>query len=219
VDRVRQVVVGYAEDETGLPPGQLLTGDHNLVNVRVVLYWKVDPDLVDRFVVEGAQVPATLERVLEATAAQWVAGRGVDEVLLLGKTGLRGEVIEHVRERIAGQGLGVEVLDARVEQIAPPDEVKDAFDNVSRAQTQIATLRNRAEQEEATRRRQAGGPTAQPEVPRADLAGGARPGVQQAQGGRAGGPAGPPPGAGGAGPVHRAGAAGQALMTRPGVRR
>src|SRR3954452_17960271 len=38
VDRVRQVVVGYTEDESGLPPGQLLTGDHNLVNVRVVLY-------------------------------------------------------------------------------------------------------------------------------------------------------------------------------------
>src|SRR5207253_1386018 len=108
--------------------GQLLTGDHNLVNVRVVLYYKVNPDQVDRFVVEGARVPATLERVLEATAAQWVAGRGVDEVLLLGKSGLRGEVIERVRERVDPCGLGVEVLDARVEQMAPPDEVKDAFD-------------------------------------------------------------------------------------------
>jgi membrane protease subunit HflK len=155
VDRVRQVVVGFVEDEEGLPPGQLLTGDHNLVNVRVVLYYKVDPAQVARFVVESARVPATLERALEATAAEWVAGRGVDEVLLVGKTALRGEVIDRVRQRIGEYRLGVEVLDARVEQIAPPDEVKDAFDSVSREQTQIATLRNRAEQEAATRQRQA----------------------------------------------------------------
>src|SRR5215204_7096619 len=43
VDRVRQVSVGYSEDESGLPSGQVLTGDHNLVNLRVLLYYKVRP--------------------------------------------------------------------------------------------------------------------------------------------------------------------------------
>src|SRR6266404_2581777 len=41
VDKVRQVSVGYTEDETGLPSGQFLTGDHNLVNVRVLLEYTV----------------------------------------------------------------------------------------------------------------------------------------------------------------------------------
>jgi membrane protease subunit HflK len=82
-----------------------------------------------------------------------VAGRGVDEVLLVGKTALRGDLIERVRDRVEPYRMGVEVLDARVEQISPPEEVKDAFDSVARAQTQIATLRNRAEQEAATRER------------------------------------------------------------------
>src|SRR5262245_12110582 len=39
VDNVRSVTVGYNEEESGereAPPGQLLTGDHNLVNVQVV---------------------------------------------------------------------------------------------------------------------------------------------------------------------------------------
>jgi membrane protease subunit HflK len=153
VDRVRNVSVAYAEEESGLPAGQLLTGDHNLVNVRIVLHYKVRPAEVADFVVQSARVPAVLARVLEATAAEWVAGRGVDEVLLVGKTALRGELIERVRDRIEPYRLGIDVLDARVEQVAPPDEVKDAFDNVSRAQTQIATLRNRAEQEAATRHR------------------------------------------------------------------
>src|SRR5947209_4924705 len=38
VDRVQSVVVGYQPEDAGrseLPTGQLLTGDHNLVNVQV----------------------------------------------------------------------------------------------------------------------------------------------------------------------------------------
>jgi membrane protease subunit HflK len=156
VDAVRSVTVGFVEDENvdrDMPAGQLLTGDHNLVNVQAVVYYKVRPDEVSAFVLEQDRVPGALARVAEATAAAWVGGRGVDEVLLRGKTALRGELIGRVRERMEGYGLGVEVVDARVALIAPPDEVKDAFDGVSRAQTAMATARYRAEEEAATRLR------------------------------------------------------------------
>jgi modulator of FtsH protease HflK len=153
VDKVRQVSVGYSEDETGLPSGQFLSGDHNLVNVRVLLYYKVRADEAADFVVEGTpRVEAILERLLETAAGEWVAGRGVDDVLLIGKTQMRGELIEWLRTQAEPYRLGVELLDARVEQIAPPDEVKDSFDSVSRAQTQMATAKHRAEQESETRK-------------------------------------------------------------------
>jgi len=154
VDKVRQVGVGYGEDEFGLPSGQFLTGDHNLVNVRVLLYYKVRGDDADVFAVEGApRVESVLERLLEAAAGEWIAGRGVDDALLVGKTRMRGDLMDLLRERVGPYRLGVELLDARVEQIAPPDEVKDAFDSVSRAQTRMVTLRHQAEQESETRRR------------------------------------------------------------------
>jgi membrane protease subunit HflK len=158
VDNVRSVTVGYNEEESGereAPPGQLLTGDHNLVNVQVVLYYKVRPEEAARYVVEKERVASVLGQVVEASVAEWVGGRGVDEVLLRGKTLMRGELIARTAGRIEPYNLGVEVLDARVAQIAPPDEVKDAFDGVARAQTGIATARYRAEQEAATRLRMA----------------------------------------------------------------
>ena len=152
VDNVRSITIGYNEEEVGeTPAGQLLTGDHNLVNVQVALYYKVRPESVAEFVVEQDRVPGTLARVVEATTAEWVAGRGVDEVLLRGKNILRGELIARAQKRIEDYRLGVEVMDARVSLIAPPDEVKDAFDSVARAQTAMATARNRAEQDAATR--------------------------------------------------------------------
>ena len=36
-----------------MPAGQLLTGDHNLVNVQATLYYKVRPDEVEDYVAAG----------------------------------------------------------------------------------------------------------------------------------------------------------------------
>ena len=57
VDQVRRVEVGYQpdadEDYLTTPPGQLLTGDHNLVNVQVVLNYAVRADAVEDYVVHA----------------------------------------------------------------------------------------------------------------------------------------------------------------------
>jgi membrane protease subunit HflK len=159
VDTVRSVEIGYRPEsdaaDGSMPAGQLLSGDHNLVNVLAAVYYKVRPEEAADFVLAGPRVQAVLERAADATIAGWVAGQDVDEVLLRGKTALRGELITRVRSLIEPYRLGVEVLDARVAKVGPPEEVRDAFESVSRAQTQIATLRNRAEQEASSRVRQA----------------------------------------------------------------
>jgi membrane protease subunit HflK len=157
VDQVRTVTVGYQEDETAdaMPAGQLLSGDHNLVNVQAAIHYKVRPDEVADFVVHADRVNDLLTRAAESVLAEWVAGRTVDEVLLTGKNALRGALLADLRRRIGPYRLGVEVLDARVALIAPPAEVKDAFDSVARAQAQMATQRHQAEQEAESRLREA----------------------------------------------------------------
>ncbi len=157
VDRLQSVVVSFRQDDGSLamPAGQLLSGDHNLVNVQAALYYKVRPDEVEDFVVQGDRVEAVLERAAEAVLAEWVAGRTVDDVLLNGKTELRTALATRVPELIADHGLGLQVLDARVAFIQPPDEVKDAFDDVAREQTRMTTRRHQAEQQVEEKWRQA----------------------------------------------------------------
>jgi membrane protease subunit HflK len=149
VDQLRHVVVGYdaATADKVMPAGQLLTGDHNLVNVQATVYYKVRPDEAADFVAQGDRVEGLMARAAEAVMAEWVASRTVDETLLNGKVGLRAALVSEVQHRISGYGLGVEVLDAPVALIAPPDEVKSAFDDVAREQTRIETKVNNAEQE------------------------------------------------------------------------
>ena len=47
----------------GMEPGQLLTGDHNLVNVTATLYYKVRPEAVEDYVAEGDRVEGLLDEV------------------------------------------------------------------------------------------------------------------------------------------------------------
>jgi len=149
VDRVQSVTVGYQEDDPSgetMPAGQLLTGDHNLVNVQVILTYKVCPNEEAEYVFQADRVDALLTRAVEAVMAQWVAGRTVDDVLLNGKNEMRPVLKEQTQAWIEPYRLGVQILDARVALIAPPDDVKADFDSVALAQTRNTTLRHTAEQ-------------------------------------------------------------------------
>lgn len=160
VRTVRQLKLGYdpetANDSTA-PAGQLLTGDQNLVNVQVVIDYAVgetDPDL-DDYVIQRESVDPTLARVAEAAAAEWVAGRTVDQVLLTGTGALPPWVMARLAERLPDLRLGVRVQRVSVALIAPPDEVRAAFEAVTQAQTAIRTKEFQAQQEREQRRQQA----------------------------------------------------------------
>src|SRR5947209_552066 len=74
VDRVkialeRRVTVGYFEQETrdeSMPVGQLVTGDHNLVNIQVQIDYTVDAKQVDKYVLNADRVEMLLSRTAES---------------------------------------------------------------------------------------------------------------------------------------------------------
>ena len=123
VDRVQSVAVGYQEDDLSgeaMPAGQLLTGDHNFVNVQAILTYSVQPGEEAEYVVQADRVDAPTDASVESVMAQWVAGRTVDDVLLNGKNEMRPVLKEQTRQWIEPYRLGVQILDVRVALIAPP---------------------------------------------------------------------------------------------------
>lgn len=161
VRTVRQLTVGYNpetwSDTPGSPPGQFLTGDQNLVNVQLVLDYAIGEtdQQLDDFVMHKDQVDATLGRVTEAAVSEWVASRAVDQVLLTGNAALPAWVMERLGERLTAFRLGVQVQRVSVSYLAPPEEVRAAFEAVTQAQTAIRTREFQARQEAAQRQRQA----------------------------------------------------------------
>jgi membrane protease subunit HflK len=160
VDRVRSVPVGYQkmddEDTSGATPvGQLLTGEHNLVNVQVTVHYAVDPDQLVAFVLQADRADGLVARAAETALAEWVAGRSVDEVLLRGKTELPKWLLDQAQPRIDAYRLGVRLHAAVVNHLNPPAEVSGAFEEVTRAQNAASTRENEAHQEAQRRLRAA----------------------------------------------------------------
>jgi membrane protease subunit HflK len=150
VDLVRRVEVGYrpdADSDSSTPPGQLLTGDHNLVDIQVVLHYSILEDHVEDYVVQADRVDSLIARLAESVIAEWVAGRTVDDVILNAKSTLPGWVVRQTRARIEPYQLGIQLRDeASIAYLYPPKDVRAAFDRVTEAQTKISTMRNEAEQ-------------------------------------------------------------------------
>jgi membrane protease subunit HflK len=153
VSRVRSVLVGLGEisdeDLRDTPAGQMLTGDHNLVDVQVEIQYTVFEDQVDKYVLQADRADALVARATEAALAEWIAGRKVDDVLLDGKTLLPRFLVQRVQHKLENGGyeLGVKIEQANLKELYPPAEVKDAFDRLAQAETDNRTLVNRAEQE------------------------------------------------------------------------
>lgn len=158
-DLLRRVTVGYQpdrdDDSLTTPPGQLLTGDHNLINLQVVLDYAVDQgsrdsaskeDQVVDYVLHADRTDALVARSAEAALAEWVAQRNVDEVLIRGKALLPNWLVSRTQERIAPYRLGIRIQSASVAHLLPPERVKPAFDEVTRAQTAIRTREYQARQ-------------------------------------------------------------------------
>lgn len=151
VEQVRRVSVGFRPQEGGgqeeTPAGQLLTGDHNLVNVQVVLTYTVDPEAVVDYVIHRDGAEGLLARLAEAVLAEWVAGRPVDEVLQRGRAQLPAALLERLPMRLAPYRLGIRLRGVDVAELMPPDEVKPAFDEVAQARARSQTLIEQAKED------------------------------------------------------------------------
>jgi membrane protease subunit HflK len=158
VGKVRSVIVGFkneGEEDNPTPTGQLVTGDHNLVNVQAEIHYTVREAEVDRYAVLADQADSLVARVAETVLAEWVAGRKVDDVLLAGKAVLPGVLVAECNRRLTPYRLGVNVEQASVPRVEPPEEVKPDFEEVAKAHTAIRTRLNQAEQTVDSKRRQA----------------------------------------------------------------
>ncbi len=155
VRTVRQLAVGYAPDDDA--GGQFLTGDQNLVNARLVVEFAVDEtdSGLDDYLSNRDQVDLVLGREVEALAAEWLGGTGVDDALLTGRAELPRWALDRLTPRLQPHRLGVVVQRVSVEHLSAPAEVRDAFEQVNRAQTMMSTRENQAQQDAAARLRDA----------------------------------------------------------------
>jgi membrane protease subunit HflK len=152
INLVRQLSVGInpaeaEESSISTPSGQLLTGDHNLVNLRVAIDYAVIEEQVVDYVLLEDRADTLVTSSAEAALAQWVAARTVDDVLLHAKAELPDHLVDDLQTRLAPYRLGIRIQNVSVTALSPPADVRGYFDDVTRAHTEIRKKVYEAEQE------------------------------------------------------------------------
>jgi membrane protease subunit HflK len=148
VRQLQRLVVGGEIADTVLgrtPPlaSQFLTGDQNIINMRVVVQYSVSVPADYLF---QAQSPAQIvEAAVESELARRVAHRGVDAVLTTEKAAIQEEVRAAAQKLLNDYRAGVALSTINIESVTPPAEAADAFRDVASARADTARIVNDAE--------------------------------------------------------------------------
>jgi membrane protease subunit HflK len=123
----------------------MLTGDLNLANVQWVVQYRVSNSYNYLFKVRNPD--NTLRDLSEAVTRQIVGDRTVNEVLTIGRAEIASEVKVLLQEMAREYSLGIEIAQVVLQDINPPESVKQAFNAVNEAQQERETLINEAKSE------------------------------------------------------------------------
>lgn len=124
---------------------RMLTGDLNILNLQWVVRYRVDN--IRNYFFNVRNPAGTLRDVSEAVMRLVVGDSSVDEALTIGRVRIQQEAKEKIQQRLDGYEAGIHVVNVRLKDVSPPEDVKDAFNEVNRARQEKETIINQAKTE------------------------------------------------------------------------
>lgn len=122
-----QTRVGSGVGEEGL----MLSGDQNIVNMSFSILWRIAEPRDYLFLVRDPD--EMVRRASESAMREVVGRRTAQDVFRDDRAGIAIEVQRITQQILDSYGVGVNISNISIENVAPPAEVADAFDEVQRA--------------------------------------------------------------------------------------
>ena len=123
----------------------MLTGDLNLADVEWVVQYRIENAY--NYLFKVREPINSLRDISEACMRHTVGDRTVNEVLTVGRTEIATYAKEEIQRKCDEYSLGVRIEQVVLQDVNPPDPVKDAFNAVNQAQQEKETLINQARSE------------------------------------------------------------------------
>lgn len=145
VDEQRQLLVGYVEEigpgdslapQPAIVTGQALTGDHQIVNIRISLLYRIDQSQLIAYVVQRDRMEEILQRLAEETMTETLASQKIDQVLLGRAIRFENQMRDSMLQRIQRYRMGILLDSVNVTLAQPPSELVEIFRDVNRARSQ-----------------------------------------------------------------------------------
>jgi len=121
---------------------RMLTGDLNVANVEWIIQYKIrDPK---RFVFRVRNVENTLRDISEAAMRRVVGDHSVTEVLTFGRETIQSQAKQALQELCERYETGIEIEQLVLQDVNPPEQVRDSFNEVNQAIQERERMVNQA---------------------------------------------------------------------------
>ena len=121
---------------------EMLTEDENIVKVKLTVQYVIDD--VRAFALNVKSPEQSLYQSTESAVRHVVGSTEMDRVLTEGRAIMGTEIKTRIQDYMNDYGTGIAVTQVNIDETAPPDAVREAFDEVIRAREDEVRVRNEA---------------------------------------------------------------------------
>ena len=150
----RTIEVGSGRSSSGAPnSGLMLTGDGSVVDVRFVVFWRINPDKdpttgdtgVEQYLFNIAQPETTVREVAESAMREVVGQSNLQPLLTGGRQKTQEDVQKLMQKTLDYYGAGIKIDQVQLKEVDPPEEVIGSFRAVAAAAQERETLIKQAQ--------------------------------------------------------------------------
>lgn len=151
VDKQRYIEIGYRSNsrsrgrtaDSVLPESLMLTGDENIVSVRMAVQYQVKDAHDYLFKLKNPE--ATLKQVTESVQRGVVGKSTMDYILTDGRSQVVADIKSQIQTAMDQYQAGVMITSVNLQDAQPPEQVQQAFEDAIRAREDKQRLINKAE--------------------------------------------------------------------------
>lgn len=141
VERIRSMELGFRSRAEGPSlrarpnpvESLMITGDENLVNIMVVVQYRITDLPSYLFKVwdpQGVPEGRTLRDAAESALRGVVGSMEITDVLTVGRARVQQETKEHLQQLMDSYGTGLQITEVKLQAVDPPEPVQAAFKDV-----------------------------------------------------------------------------------------
>jgi membrane protease subunit HflK len=144
VDERRSLELGVRGQTPVIEEALMITGDQNIVNVELQVQYDIS-DLESFLFRVVDPAGETIKDAAETSLREVIGSRVIDDVLTTEKEAVQVEVKLQLQELLDLYQTGIRVIEVKLLNVRPPEQVQDAFDDVVRAREDKERTINLAE--------------------------------------------------------------------------
>ena len=123
----------------------MLTGDENIVDVDVSVFWLVKQGGVADYLFNIQNPEGTVKAVAESAMREVVGRSDIQPILTGARQNIETAVHDLMQKVLDGYQAGVQITQVQLQKVDPPAQVIDSFREVQAARADLVRLQNEAE--------------------------------------------------------------------------